>query len=96
MNRKNQILILCKWLTAWRKSRNLTQEQVKFATGIDLSNYETGRCKPGLHNLMMLCDFYDLPIPWLLKKVEEIELGQASFKDIIELARQTQDNKGKI
>jgi len=87
MDRKNQINLLCQFLKTWRNSRRISQEQVYIATGIDVSNYEIGRCEPGLYNMLMLCDFYGVSVSWLLKSTEETDSGLLSVADFLDKAQ---------
>lgn len=91
MNRKKQILILCRIFKTWRLAKKLSQEQVSLATGIDVSNYELERCEPSLRKVMELCDFYGLSLPWLLEKVEDIERGQAKEEEFMKQAGSRRD-----
>jgi transcriptional regulator with XRE-family HTH domain len=87
MDRKNQINLLCQFLKIWRSSRRISQEQVYIASGIDVSNYEIGRCEPGLFNILMLCDFYGISFSWLLKSAEETDSGLTSEAEFLDKAK---------
>ncbi|TSA39054.1 MAG: XRE family transcriptional regulator [Porphyromonadaceae bacterium] len=86
MNRKNQIFLICQFLKEWRKSRRISQDQVQSATGIDVSNYEIGRCEPGLYNILVLCDFYGLSFPWLCRMAEETASGGMILEEFMRKA----------
>ena len=86
MNRKKQIYLICQFLKTWRTSRHISQEQVLHSTRIDVSNYETGRCEPGLYNMMKLSDFYGFALPWLLKSAEDTDSGALSESDFLNQA----------
>lgn len=89
MNRKKQILLICRLLKAWRIKKKLSQEMVYNSTRIDVSKYEKERCEPGLYNLMQLCDFYGCSLPWLLKKVEDIDGNRISEQELLNLIDNT-------
>jgi len=86
MNRKNQIHLICDFLKTWRKTRRLSQEQVKQSTGIDVSNYETHRCEPGLRKLLILCDYYGISFSWLVQIVAEVASGAISEDEFVKKA----------
>lgn len=86
MNRKNQIHLICDFLKTWRKTRRISQEQVKHSTGIDVSNYESHRCEPGLHNVQKLCDFYGISLSWLIQMVEATDSGAMSMEEFMKKA----------
>ena len=52
-----------------REDRDLRQVDVANATGIDqktISNYETGKTKPDSEALILLADFFDVTIDYLV------------------------------
>lgn len=52
-----------------RKSKELTKMQLAKRTGIDyhsISNYEKDMQKPSLFNLIVLADFFNVPVGYLL------------------------------
>lgn len=56
-----------------RKSRGLTQIQLQLATGIEqalLSKYERGERVPPTDTLIVLADFYDVNIDYLLARTD--------------------------
>ncbi len=58
-------------LRVLRKRRGLSQVAVQMATGIEqalLSKYENGRRVPPTETLMILSDFYDVSIDYILKR----------------------------
>ena len=58
-------------LRVLRKRRGLSQVAVQMATGIEqalLSKYENGRRVPPTETLMILGDFYDVSIDYILKR----------------------------
>jgi len=87
MNRKNQISFVCQFLREWRKTRQISQEQVKRATGIDVSNYEITRSEPGLYNILILCEFYEISFPWLCGIAEEVVAGSMSTEAFFQKAK---------
>lgn len=44
-----------------RKRRNMSQEAVCYATGLNVGRIETGRHDISLSTLAVLCDYYDIP-----------------------------------
>ena len=60
-----------------RKSRHITQVALQMATGIDqglLSKYETGERTPTTDNLIILADYYQVSIDYLLCRTENPEI----------------------
>ncbi len=56
-------------IRALREDRDLRQIDVSNATGIDqktLSNYETGKTRPDSDALILLADFFDVSIDFLV------------------------------
>lgn len=54
-----------------REDKDYRQIDVAKATGIDqktLSNYETGKTKPDSDSLILLADFFDVSIDYLVKR----------------------------
>lgn len=52
-----------------REDRDLRQSDIAKATGIDqktISNYETGKTKPDSEALILLADFFDVTIDYLV------------------------------
>ena len=63
-------IIVGKRLELLRKSFSLTQEQVANDLGITqiaLSNYENGKVKPTLDNLLKLSEYYNASIDFIIK-----------------------------
>jgi len=85
-NRKNQIELICQFLKIWRRSQNISQQKVLLKTGIDVSNYENGKCLPGIIAILSLCDFYGLTFDSLLKSAEAVDQGSISLGDFFEIA----------
>lgn len=62
-----------------RKGRHLTQVALQMATGIDqglLSKYETGERTPTTDNLIILADYYQVSIDYLLCRTENPEINR--------------------
>ena len=57
-----------------RKARHITQIALQIATGIDqglLSKYENGQRVPSIENLLMLADFYQVSLDYLLCRTND-------------------------
>ena len=66
-------------LRVLRKRRGLSQVAVQMATGIQqalLSKYENGRRVPPTETLMILSDFYDVSIDYILKRTENPKINR--------------------
>ena len=66
-------------LRVLRKRRGLSQVVVQMATGIEqalLSKYENGRRVPPTETLMILGDFYDVSIDYILKRTENPKINR--------------------
>ncbi|HIS86014.1 MAG TPA: helix-turn-helix transcriptional regulator [Candidatus Faecivicinus avistercoris] len=66
-------------LRVLRKRRGLSQVAVQMATGIEqalLSKYENGRRVPPTETLMILSDFYDVSIDYILKRTENPKINR--------------------
>lgn len=62
-----------------RKERKLTQIALQMHTGIEqalLSKYETGERVPPTETLIILADFYDVSIDYILKRTKNPEINQ--------------------
>lgn len=69
---KNNLRIL-------RKERKLTQLNLQMLTGIEqalLSKYETGDRTPPTETLLILADFYDVSIDYILGRTSNREINQ--------------------
>lgn len=88
MNIDQKIKLLCRWLRIWRIEKGLTQEQVSFATGVIVSNFENGRCEPRLKTLLIVCDFYGLSLEWMLGALRDISDDKLSDVDLIKITRE--------
>jgi transcriptional regulator with XRE-family HTH domain len=87
LNRKNHIELICQFLKIWRRSQNISQEIVYNRTGIDVSNYENGKCLPGIITILSLCDFYEVNFNKLLESAEAVDQGSISIGDFFEIAK---------
>lgn len=62
-----------------RKERGLTQIALQMQTGIEqalLSKFETGERIPPTETLLVLADFYDVSIDYLLCRTERPEINR--------------------
>lgn len=62
-----------------RKERGLTQIALQMQTGIEqalLSKFETGERIPPTETLLVLADFYDVSIDYLLCRTERPEINK--------------------
>lgn len=60
-----------------RKERGLTQIALQMQTGIEqalLSKYETGERIPPTETLLILADFYNVSLDYLLKRTDDPEI----------------------
>jgi len=72
MDVKNNLRLL-------RKQRGLSQIAVQMATGIEqalLSKFENGVRTPPTETLIILADFYEVSIDYILKRTENPEINQ--------------------
>ena len=72
-----------------RKEKKLTQIALQMKTGIEqalLSKYETGERIPPTETLLILADFYDVSIDYILCRTENRQLNQkeSSQKDNVD------------
>ncbi len=88
-NRKNQIELICQFLKIWRRSQNISQQLLYNKIGIDVSNYENGKCLPGIITILSLCDFYGLTFDSLLKSAEAVDRGSISIGGFFEMAERS-------
>lgn len=61
-----------------RKQRNLTQIGLQMQTGIEqalLSKFETGERVPPTETLLLLAEFYDVSIDYILCRTEKPEVN---------------------
>ena len=66
-------------LRALRKSKGYTQIAVQMKTGIEqalLSKYETGDRVPPTETLLILADFYNVSIDYILCRTENPNINQ--------------------
>ena len=62
-----------------RKEHKLTQIALQMHTGIEqalLSKYETGERVPPTETLIILADFYDVSIDYILKRTENPKINK--------------------
>ena len=62
-----------------RKKRGLTQIALQMETGIEhvlLSQFETGKRIPPTDTLIILADFYNVSIDYILKRTENPEINK--------------------
>ena len=73
-----------------REDMDLRQSDLAEKTGIDqrtISNYETGKTSPDAENLIILADFFDVTIDYLVGRAN---YNLSSEKKKIKLLEQTQ------
>lgn len=66
-------------LRVLRKQRNLTQIQLQVATGIEqalLSKFERGERIPPTDTLLILANYYNVSIDYILKRTENPEINK--------------------
>lgn len=66
-----------------REDRDLRQIDVAKATGIDqktISNYETGKTKPDSDALILLADFFDVTIDYLVARKNVNSVSSKTIK----------------
>ena len=62
-----------------RKARKLTQVELQMRTGIEqalLSKYENGERVPPTESLIILADFYDVSIDYILGRTQNPEISK--------------------
>lgn len=62
-----------------RKQRNLTQKGLQMQTGVEqalLSKFETGERVPPTETLLLLAEFYDVSIDYILCRTEKPEVNR--------------------
>lgn len=62
-----------------RKQRNLTQKGLQMQTGVEqalLSKFETGERVPPTETLLLLEEFYDVSIDYILCRTEKPEVNR--------------------
>lgn len=71
--RRNEILLLqiAKRLQQLRKERNLTQEDVRFDTDLNIGRIEIGRHSITISTLSDLCDFYGVTLEEFFKGIDK-------------------------
>ena len=65
-----------------RKSKGLTQIALQMQTGIEqalLSKYETGERIPPTEALLILSDFYNVSIDYILKRTDNPEINKKAL-----------------
>ena len=60
-----------------RKSKNISQ--LKLAMDLNtnqntISRYETGEREPGIHELIMIADYFDVSVDYLLERTDDPRL----------------------
>jgi transcriptional regulator with XRE-family HTH domain len=76
-------MILGEKLNKLRKSKNLSHEQLALELHISktaLINWENNKTKPGIDNLMKICDFFETDIYSLMEDVSNVNFSNAQFK----------------
>ena len=62
-----------------RKERKITQIELQMQTGIEqalISKYETGERVPPTETLVVLADFFDISIDYLLNRTDKREVNK--------------------
>ena len=62
-----------------RKERKLTQVELQMRTGIEqalLSKFETGERVPPTETLMILADFYNVSIDYILRRTDNPKINK--------------------
>ena len=62
-----------------RKAKNLTQTELQRQTGIDqalLSKFETGERVPNTDKLLVLADYYNVSIDYILGRTDRPEVNR--------------------
>ena len=62
-----------------RKENNLTQVALQMQTGIEqaiLSKFENGECIPPTESLIILADFYNVSIDYILCRTDKPEINR--------------------
>lgn len=65
-----------------RTDKKLSQEQLALELEVSktaLINWENNKSKPGIDNLMKICDFYETDIYSLLDEVSNVNFSHAKF-----------------
>ncbi len=78
-----------------RENRGLRQIDVSAVTGIDqktLSNYETGKTNPDSYSLILLADFYDVSIDYLVGRIGSLIHKKSDIADRIEQIKKELDD----
>ena len=74
----HQVMKLDNNLRKLRKEHKLTQIALQMQTGIEqalLSKYETGERVPPTETLIILADFYNVSVDYILKRTENPEIN---------------------
>ena len=69
---KNNLLIL-------RKQKGITQIALQMATGIEqalISKYETGERVPPTETLMILADYYNVSMDYIMCRTENMDINR--------------------
>ena len=67
-----------------RQKRKLTQIALQMHTGIDqalLSKFEAGKRLPTTEALLILSDFYDVSIDYILKRTDNPQINRSVAKE---------------
>lgn len=79
MTKCHWVIIMNNNLRKLRKERKLTQVALQMRTGIEqalLSKYETGERIPPTETLLILADFYNVSIDYILCRTENPQINQ--------------------
>lgn len=80
MTQCHQVIEMCRNnLKTLRKSRNMTQIAVQMKTGIEqalISKFENGERIPPTESLIILADFYNVSIDYILGRTDNPEINK--------------------
>lgn len=79
MTQCHWVIMMKNNLRKLRKERKLTQVALQMHTGIEqalLSKYETGERVPPTDTLLILADFYNVSIDYILCRTEKPEINR--------------------
>ena len=79
MTKCHWVMIVKNNLRKLRKERRITQVGLQMRTGIEqalISKYENGERTPPTETLMILADFYDVSIDYILCRTEKPEINR--------------------
>ena len=81
------------------KKRNLTNYQISKATGISdslISYWRKGSRKPNLDNLLLLSNYFNLSLDYLIKGEKDISILSSNHSDLSGDEKEILDNYSKL